>query len=226
MPPFYRTNTHELTANLDCHPFRRNDSYILNALNLLIHFEYIKEQSEDNPTTNSYEKVKATIDLAESYNNLTVSLGYGIESNKDLLPSAKDELINSILVGLSWNKTINGLAISVSHIYTLSFDDSFMKSPDSVVSDITHTLNTNLSFEFAPSGSIVRLAYNAILKNSGSSDDTRQYSLKVGLEQLLFKTRSVESSLCLSYENSDYWSTEEDKRYVYDIYMLELSVKF
>jgi hypothetical protein len=131
-------------------------------------------------------------------------------------------------VGAKWGYSFFALGLDwdLKLGYKVDFKNTFEQNPDRVLDSISHISDAKLGIFYEPTKTGLSVKYLSAITCAEEAEDTRRNSIKVSLDQVLYETDDMRSTLGVSYENMDFWSTDHDDRYGENIYMLNFAIHF
>ncbi len=228
-PTNYRTNTFYSELGTTYRPFYKDDIYF-KYLKLDLKLDHTHRMSEDHPNfpkTTDYETYRLKLMASNRYKNMRYSLEYRLRYVDDHRPDEPDTINNTIRA--NWKYNFNALDFGWALGLGAGFD--FKKSYEKVPTkrtyfDTTTILHAGLGVNYEPSKTSLKAYYNASITNREQGDDTRRHSIDVGIEQVIYESDLLKSTVGVSYKNVDYWSHDYSDKYGENIYMFNYTLHF
>ncbi len=221
----YRTYKHYSELGLVIRPFHDKDVYFKNLM-LDMRLNYNDSMSNDFPRSVNEDTYEAKFLISNRYDKMRYSIEYRFRNTNDHTSDATDTIINT--VGAKWGYGFYALGLDwdLKLGYKVDFKKTFEQNPDMALDSISHVSDASLGIFYEPTKTSLNVKYLGVITCADDAADTRRTSIKVALDQVLHETDSMKSTLGVSYENMDFWSTDHDDRYGENIYMLNFAVHF
>jgi hypothetical protein len=206
-------------------PFYDTDGYF-KQLKLDMKCMFTDLRSSDYPRSTDTNEYEAQFIISNRYKKMRYALEYRIAYTNDHTFEATDTLANTIGVKWSYNFDALGLDWKIKLGYKAELRDEYEQNPDRTIHSIAHTTEAGLGLFYEPSKTYLKLAYLGAFTDSEDGKRTERNTARVALEQVLYENNIFTSTMEVSYEYMNYWSTDHEDRYGEQIYMMSLSLQF
>ncbi|MBN1573063.1 MAG: hypothetical protein JW984_07705 [Deltaproteobacteria bacterium] len=232
-PKFYRTDTHDAGAEFTIRPFTGIDYGYFKNLNLLYKMYYTYDKSEDRPESVNRQNIRAEIGAENSiekyWGKTGWTMGLGLTYDIDHRLHAEDSLTTNINSTLNLSTDAYGFDFAFNLGFSVEFTDTYVEYPKNTFTKTTAALASGIvvtNNRWLPYKTVLGIEFAGTFIDEDIRYDSMENDTTIFLSQVLFKKKSLVSTIGLSYSNKDCRSQNPADRYGQDEYRVNFEIKF